>query len=141
MLDLFSAFGPVTIRPMFSGFGISVDGVNFAISIKAGLFLRAEPQTEARFVAAGSAPFVYETKARKVTVRSYWRLPERLYDDPDELADWARMALASAQTAALKKPRRPKAAAVRDKADAKAGARPAKAKLARQKPRASRVRK
>ena len=30
LIDLFSDFGPVTIRPMFSGFGISVDGVNFA---------------------------------------------------------------------------------------------------------------
>jgi len=26
LIDLFSDFGPVTIRPMFSGFGISVDG-------------------------------------------------------------------------------------------------------------------
>ena len=29
---------------------------------------------------------------------SYWRLPERLYDAPDELAQWARQALAVART-------------------------------------------
>jgi DNA transformation protein len=27
----------------------------------------------------------------------YWRLPERLYDDPDELAVWAARALAIVQ--------------------------------------------
>jgi DNA transformation protein len=27
----------------------------------------------------------------------YWRLPERLYDDPDELATWAGRALAVAE--------------------------------------------
>ena len=31
LTDLFSDFGPVTIRRMFSGYGISVDGVNFCI--------------------------------------------------------------------------------------------------------------
>lgn len=107
LADLFSAFGPVTIRRMFSGHGISVDGVNFAISIKAGLFLRAEPATEARFAAEGCKPFEYETRARRVMVRSYWQMPERLYDDPEELADWARMAFSSAQKAAIvKRPRK-----------------------------------
>ena len=33
LVDLFSDFGPVTIRPMFSGFGISVDGINFALAL------------------------------------------------------------------------------------------------------------
>jgi DNA transformation protein len=28
---------------------------------------------------------------------SYWRLPDRLYDDPDELATWARESLAAAR--------------------------------------------
>jgi DNA transformation protein and related proteins len=28
---------------------------------------------------------------------SYWRLPERLYDDPDELVVWAERALAIAE--------------------------------------------
>ena len=36
---------------------------------------------------------------------SYWRLPDRLYDDPDELARWARQALAVAQRKATAKPK------------------------------------
>ena len=36
-------------------------------------------------------------------IASYWRLPERLYDDPDEVTDWARTAHAAAIRASLKK--------------------------------------
>jgi DNA transformation protein and related proteins len=117
LIDLFADFGPVTIRPMFSGFGISVDGVNFAMSLRAGLFFRADAQTIPRFQAEGSKPFQYQTSKRSVTVASYWQLPARLFDDPDELAEWARAALGAAQRAALKK--RPKARKTVKKAAAK----------------------
>ena len=45
LIDLFADFGPVTIRRMFSGFGISADGTNFALALRGGLFLRADEQT------------------------------------------------------------------------------------------------
>jgi DNA transformation protein and related proteins len=107
LIDLFSDFGPVTIRRMFSGFGISADGINFALALRGGLYFRADEQTIPRFEAEGAKPFSYQTKARTVTVGSYWQLPERLYDDPEDLTGWARAALAAAQRAALRK--RPKA--------------------------------
>jgi DNA transformation protein len=108
LIDLFADFGPVTIRPMFSGFGISADGVNFALSLRAGLYFRADEATIPRFEAEGSKPFQYQTSKRSVTVASYWQLPARLFDDTEELSEWARAALGAAQRAALKK--RPKAA-------------------------------
>src|SRR5437899_12015879 len=107
LIDLFSDFGPVTIRRMFSGFGISADGTNFALALRAGVYFRADDQTIPRFEAEGSKPFQYQTRAKTVTVNSYWQLPARLFDDSEELADWARAALAAAQRAALRK--RPKA--------------------------------
>ncbi len=107
LIDLFAGFGPVTIRRMFSGFGISADQVNFALALRGGLYLRADEESIPRFEAEGSKPFRYQTRAKTVTVGSYWQLPERLYDDPDELTEWARVALAAAQRAALRK--RPKA--------------------------------
>jgi DNA transformation protein and related proteins len=107
LIDLFADFGPVTIRPMFSGFGISADGVNFALSLRAGLYFRADEATIPRFEAEGSKPFQYQTSKRSVTVASYWQLPARLFDDTEELGEWARAALGAAQRAALKK--RPKA--------------------------------
>jgi DNA transformation protein len=107
LLDLFSDFGPVTIRRMFSGFGISVDGTNFALALRGGLYFRADDQTIDRFKAEGSSPFQYQTRAKTVTVASYWQLPERLYDDPHDMTEWARAALAAAQRAALSKRLKP----------------------------------
>jgi len=107
LIDLFAEFGPVTIRKMFSGYGISADGTNFALALRAGLFFRADDQTIPQFEAEGSKPFQYQTSTKTVTVNSYWELPARLFDDSGELADWARAALAAAQRAALRK--RPKA--------------------------------
>jgi DNA transformation protein len=111
LIDLFTDFGPVTIRRMFSGFGISADGTNFALALRSGLYLRADEQTIPRFEAEGSKPFQYQTRAKTVTVNSYWQLPARLFDDSEELAEWARVALAAAQRAALRKRPRAKKAA------------------------------
>ncbi|MGQ0681812.1 TfoX/Sxy family protein [Bradyrhizobium sp.] len=107
LIDLFADFGPVTIRRMFSGYGISSDGTNFALALRAGLYFRADEATIPQYEAEGSKPFQYQTRARTVTVNSYWQLPARLFDDTEELGAWARAALAAAQRAALKK--RPKA--------------------------------
>ena len=103
LMDLFVDFGPVTIRRMFSGFGISADGTNFALALRSGLYLRADEATIPRFEAEGSKPFQYQTRTKTVTVGSYWQLPARLFDDSEELAEWARAALATAQRAALRK--------------------------------------
>jgi DNA transformation protein and related proteins len=107
LIDLFADFGPVTIRKMFSGFGISADGTNFALALRSGLYFRADEASIPQFEAEGSKPFQYQTRAKTVTVNSYWELPARLFDDSEELSAWARTALAAAQRAALKK--RPKA--------------------------------
>ena len=113
LIDLFAGFGPVAIRRMFSGFGISADGTNFALALRGGLYLRADEQTIPRFEAEGSKPFQYQTRAKTVIVNSYWQLPERLYDDPEEMTGWARAALSAAQRAALRKPKGAKKAAVK----------------------------
>src|SRR5882672_9666437 len=106
LIDLFADFGPVTVRRMFSGFGISADGTNFALALRSGLYFRADAQTIPLFEAEGSQPFQYQTRTKTVTVASYWQLPARLFDDPEELTGWAGAALAAAERAALKK--RPK---------------------------------
>src|ERR1700750_2168430 len=97
LIDLFADFGPVTVRRMFSGYGISADGTNFALALRAGLYFRADEVTIPQYESEGSKPFQYQTRAKTVTVNSYWQLPARLFDDSEELADWARAALAAAQ--------------------------------------------
>jgi DNA transformation protein len=122
LIDLFSDFGPVTIRKMFSGFGISADGTNFALALRSGVYFRADDQTIPQFEAEGSKPFSYQTRSKTITVNSYWELPARLFDDTEELSGWARAALAAAQRAALKKRPKARKSAVGKKAAGKAAA-------------------
>jgi DNA transformation protein and related proteins len=119
LIELFSSFGPVTLRRMFSGYGISADGVNFALALRSGLYLRADETNIPQLEAEGSKPFQYQQRksGKVVIVNSYWELPARLFDDPDELADWARAALIAAQRAALSK--RPRKTAAKPRVSAK----------------------
>jgi DNA transformation protein len=103
LIELFAGFGPVTIRRMFSGYGVSADGVNFSLVLRGAVYLRADAATIPRFESEGSKPFQYEMKGKLRMIGSYWQLPERLYDDPDEMAEWARAAHAAAERAALAK--------------------------------------
>jgi DNA transformation protein len=109
IVEMFAAFGPVVPRRMFSGFGVFSDGIMFALVARDTLYLKADPQTVAAFEAEGQGPFTYAAKGAKGgkrSIMSYWRAPDRLYDDPDELAAWARDALAAAHRAARKPPKR-----------------------------------
>jgi DNA transformation protein and related proteins len=90
--ELFAALGPVTIKKMFGGASIYADGVLFALVDDDVLYLKADDQTKARYVAEGLKPFTYEGQSGPVSM-SYWRAPERLYDDPDEMIAWAREAI------------------------------------------------
>jgi DNA transformation protein len=134
LIDLFADFGPVTIRKMFSGYGISADGINFALALRAGLFFRADEQTIPQFEAEGSKPFQYQTSTKTVTVNSYWELPARLFDDSEELSAWARVALAAAQRAALRKRPKARKAAKKAKVVTKAKKKAAKKAATNKKP-------
>jgi DNA transformation protein len=88
---------------MFSGAGVFAEGVIIALVIRDVIYLKADATTYEAFLKEGSAPFSYLAKGQKRVIGSFWRMPERLYDDPDELAVWAERALAVAQRAAAGK--------------------------------------
>ena len=99
--ELFTPVRPVTVRRMFGGAGIFCDGLMFALVFDGAIYLKVDEACIADFEREGSKPFVY-TRAKSPgrvgrTSLAYWRLPERLYDDPDELAVWARRAFAIAE--------------------------------------------
>jgi DNA transformation protein len=104
--ELFSAFGPVSARRMFSGYGLFSDGVCFSLCLRDEFFLKADMTTIPRFEAEGARPFSYTARGKTVTVNSFWQMPPRLYDDPDELAEWARAAVHAAVRASAAKLRR-----------------------------------
>ena len=68
IFELFSEFGPVTLRRMFSGYGVTAEGVNFAVALRGGLIFRVDEQSVAKYSAEGSKPFQYDTKSKTVVV-------------------------------------------------------------------------
>jgi DNA transformation protein and related proteins len=109
--ELLAPIGPITIRRMFGGASIYADGVLFALVDDDALYLKADDVTKARYEAEGLRPFTYEGKTKPVSM-SYWRAPERLYDDPDEMAAWAREAIGVARRAKIKPASKMKSGAV-----------------------------
>ena len=119
--ELFAGFGPVSIRRMFSGFGLYAEEVCFSLFLRGELYFKADETTVPRFAQEGSRPFSYtQTRSGKVvTVNSFWRLPERLYDEPEELAEWTKAAVAAAHRSKLGKRARAKKPEQRKKTKAK----------------------
>lgn len=99
IVELFAVFGRVSARRMFGGLGIYADGIMFALASDGVVYLKADQETSATFEREGAGPFTYSAKGRSHVSLSYWRLPDRLYDDPEELAGWARTALMVARRA------------------------------------------
>ncbi len=99
--ELFAQFRPVTMKRLFGGAGLWSEDLMFGLVFDGAIYLKVDETSIPDFQREGSQPFVY-TRAKSPGrigrhSLSYWRLPERLYDDPDELAVWAGRALAIAQ--------------------------------------------
>jgi DNA transformation protein and related proteins len=103
--ELFVAFGPVSVRRMFSGAGIFAGGVMIGLVSRGVIYLKADATTIPAFEREGMGPFTYRTKSGPRALASYWRMPDRLYDDPDELAGWAKLAHAALNAVPAKKRR------------------------------------
>ena len=101
--ELFGEFGRVEIKRMFSGQGIYAHGVIFAIVSGDLIYLKTDDETRAAFEAENAKPLTFTKKTGQRMVTSYWRLPERLYDDPVELAQWAKAAVGVSRAKAVKK--------------------------------------
>ena len=97
--------GRVTMRRMFGKTGVFHDGLMFGMVTDNTLYLRVDDHNRAEFGEAGSfPPLSYEKKGRTIDL-SFWRAPERLFDEPEALVTWARVALAAAGRVAAKRER------------------------------------
>lgn len=101
--ELLAGFAPTSVRRMFSGAGLFADGVMFALIVNDTLYLRTDDESRAAFEAEGLMPFSYNRSGRTVAL-AYWRAPERLLDDADEMSAWASRALVAAKKAPARKP-------------------------------------
>ena len=107
LAEQLAGVGSFAIRRMFGGAGVFADGVMFGLIDQDTLYLKTDKAGAKVFEAEGATAFTYETKDGTHTLGSYWQVPERLYDEPDEMTAWARRALSVARS--LQKPTTPKA--------------------------------
>jgi len=92
--DLFAPLGAVTVKRMFGGQGVWLDGLMFALVFGETVYLKVDDVTREDFVAAGSEPFTYHQRKRdRMASLPYFSLPEAAQDDPVEASRWARLAI------------------------------------------------
>ncbi|TGQ95298.1 TfoX family protein [Mesorhizobium sp. M8A.F.Ca.ET.208.01.1.1] len=98
--ELFEGLGPVSIRKLFGGKGIYFDDVIIAVVIRGELMLKADEQSVPDFEAAGCRQWTYTgTRHGKLVAMPYWSIPDSAFDDPDEMAVWARRAYGAGRRA------------------------------------------
>ncbi|MDP1631952.1 MAG: TfoX/Sxy family protein [Caulobacter sp.] len=110
--ELLADLGPLTVKKMFGGASVQVDGRAFGLVFGEVLYLKVDDESRATFAAEGSEPFTYTMKDGRTGNLHYWRLPDGGLDDPDEAVRWARLGLAAAYRA--RKPKKNKGRAMRD---------------------------
>ena len=97
--------GRVSMRRMFGKTGVFCDGLMFGMVTDNMLYLRVDDQNQLAFKEAESSPPLnYEKKGSTIDL-AFWRAPERLFDEPDELVTWARVALEAARRVAARRER------------------------------------
>jgi DNA transformation protein len=101
--DLFATFGRIELRRMFGGEGIYARGEILGIVMADRIYFKTDDATRGAYIAEGCKPFAYRAQGKNRESNSYYAIPERLYDDPDELAAWAAKALAVTRVKPKKK--------------------------------------
>jgi DNA transformation protein and related proteins len=101
--DLFHHFGRISVRRMFGGEGIYAGEQIIGLVVDDRLYLKTTDSNRADYLAEGCKPFSFR-RGKKITATSYYAVPERLLDDPEEFATWARKAHTAA--VAAKTPRK-----------------------------------
>jgi DNA transformation protein len=120
LTELFAPLGGVTLKRMFSGYGIMKDGMMFALISRDVLYLRTDDAAAARHRAEGALQWTPHMRGNTITTMPYWQLPERLLDEPEEFVEWAREAFAiTKRHKAAQLQRKGKAAAKPNRAAAK----------------------
>jgi DNA transformation protein and related proteins len=77
--------GRVTMRRMFGKTGVFCDGVMLGMVTENTLYFRVDDNNRVMFKEAESfPPLNYEKRGSTIDL-SFWRVPERLFDEPDEL--------------------------------------------------------
>lgn len=113
--ELLSSVGPCVAKRMFGGWGLSLDGLTFALISDRGdgeqLWLKADADSTAQFEASQCQRFSYSGLKNGKAVHmsmAYYSAPIDAMESSLAMAPWARLALGSALAAQhLKASRKP----------------------------------
>ncbi len=107
--DLFCEFGAIALKRFFGGEGIYAGDIMIGAVFDDILYFTTDAETRKAFLAEKCRPFTFEKRSTGETVETHWyAMPDRLYDDPEELAVWARNALSVAANSATTKKKQAK---------------------------------
>jgi len=105
VLEQLRSSGRVASRPMFGAVGLYLDGLFFALIDDDTLYFKTDDSNRARYERAGSKRFC-PFPDRPEQPMAYWQVPAEVLEDGEELAQWAREAMAVALAARTRRPAR-----------------------------------
>ena len=94
VLERLSRLGAVTGKSMFGGFGVLHEGDMFGLIANDVFYLKADDSNREDYVKRGSLQY---------KPMPYFRLPDDIFEDNDELIKWAQKAVSVAHAAPKKK--------------------------------------
>jgi DNA transformation protein len=103
LCDELAPLGHVTTRRMFGKTGVFCEGVMFGMVAEDVLYLRVDRYNRATFKEVESFPSLNYVKGGRTIDLSFWRVPDRLFDEHEELIAWSQAALAAAHRVAAKR--------------------------------------
>ncbi len=95
VLDQLSALPDVRAKAMFGAHGLYSGDHFFAILDEGRLFFKTDARLQTDYTARGMGPFTYESRGKRMTM-SYHEVPPDVLEQPLELVEWARKAIAIA---------------------------------------------
>jgi len=86
--DVLGHLEDITMKPMFSGAGIYMDGVIIAFVAEGELYFKSNDTLKEKYLSQGCHPFLYMKKGKEVEI-SYMSATEEMMEDRDIMLDRA----------------------------------------------------
>lgn len=95
--DLLNCFSDLTTKKFFGGIALRSDQLGadtqFAMIINDVLYFVVDDMTRPKYEEKGMQPFTYQKKTGQVNVKKYYTAPEELFEDEEQMTEWALEAL------------------------------------------------
>lgn len=89
ILDQLRLAEEISVRKMFGGYGLYIQGRFFAIISDDQLYFKTNEETKNKYIKLGSKPFQPSPKQK---LKNYYEVPPEIIEDTDKLKEWAELA-------------------------------------------------